>query len=63
MLKAPKGARVPAGKTSRSPGGGSQQILSSHWDRIIKFLDALLTCLRVNHVSSLFQMWVRYCSV
>lgn len=48
--KAPKAARVHAGKSSRSPGGVPQQLPNSQWDNIIKFLDSLMSQLRSNHV-------------
>lgn len=48
--KAPKAARVHAGKSSRSPGSVPQQLPSSQWDNIIKFLDSLMSRLRGNQV-------------
>ncbi|XP_031498331.1 protein OPAQUE1 isoform X2 [Nymphaea colorata] len=51
-IQAPKTAKVPPGKTSRSSLGSSQQSLSSHWDNIIKFLDSLMDSLRENYVPS-----------
>ncbi|XP_077236357.1 myosin isoform X2 [Tasmannia lanceolata] len=53
-IQAPKTVRGPTGKSSRSPGGVTQQSLSSHWESIIKFLDSLLTRLRENYVPSFF---------
>ncbi|XP_042961237.1 myosin-15 isoform X1 [Carya illinoinensis] len=52
-IQAPK-VRVHAGKSSRSPGGVPQQLPSSQWDNIIKFLDSLMSRLRCNHVPSFF---------
>ncbi|KAK6912879.1 Myosin head, motor domain [Dillenia turbinata] len=53
-IQAPKSVRVHAGKTSRSPGGVSQQSATSQWDSIIKFLDSLMSRLHGNHVPSFF---------
>lgn len=53
-IQAPKSARAPAGKASKSPGGGVQQSLSTHWDNITEFLNKLLLRLRNNHVPSFF---------
>ncbi|KAB1219847.1 Myosin-15 [Morella rubra] len=53
-IQAPKAARVHAGKSTRSPGGVPQQLPSSQWDNIIKFLDSLMSRLRANHVPSFF---------
>ncbi|KAL0311809.1 UNVERIFIED_CONTAM: protein OPAQUE1 [Sesamum radiatum] len=52
--KAPRNQRVHGGKSSRSPGGVSQQSPSSEWDSILKFLDSLMSRLRGNHVPSFF---------
>ncbi|KAG9458232.1 hypothetical protein H6P81_002740 [Aristolochia fimbriata] len=52
-IQAPKIVR-PAGKSSKSPGGITQQSLSSHWNGIIKFLDSLMARLRENYVPSFF---------
>lgn len=60
IIKAPK-ARVHAGKSSRSPGGVSQQLPSSQWDNIIKFLDHLMSRLHCNHVRSKQDSLRRYC--
>ncbi|KAH7656520.1 Myosin ATPase protein [Dioscorea alata] len=53
-IQAPKSTRGSAGKTSKSPGGAPQQPLSTHWDRIINFLDSLMERLQKNHVPSFF---------
>ncbi|XP_062160286.1 myosin-15 [Alnus glutinosa] len=53
-IQAPKAARVHAGKSSRSPGSVPQQLPSSQWDNIIKFLDSLMSRLRGNQVPSFF---------
>ncbi|CAK9168639.1 unnamed protein product [Ilex paraguariensis] len=53
-IQAPKIQRIHGGKSSRSPGGVSQQSPSSQWDSIIKFLDSLMSRLRGNHVPSFF---------
>jgi hypothetical protein len=50
ICKAPKAARVHAGKSSRSPGSVPQQLPTSQWDNIIKFLDSLMSRLRGNQV-------------
>ncbi|KAH9616472.1 hypothetical protein KSS87_005406 [Heliosperma pusillum] len=49
-IQAPKTIR--SGKSSRSPGGVSQQQSINQWDSIIRFLDSLMNCLRKNHVST-----------
>ncbi|KAF3778526.1 Myosin-15 [Nymphaea thermarum] len=51
-IQAPKTAKVPPGKASRSSLGSSHLSLSSHWDNIIKFLDSLMGSLRENYVWS-----------
>lgn len=62
IFKAPKAARVHAGKSSRSPGNAPQQLPGSQWDNIIKFLDTLMSRLRGNHVSGTFFGFVTsYC--
>jgi len=38
------------GKSSKSPGGLSPQSPVAQWDNIIKFLDSLMSRMRVNHV-------------
>ncbi|CAH8320959.1 unnamed protein product [Eruca vesicaria subsp. sativa] len=54
-IQAPKASRGTAGKSFRSPSGGvPQQALSSQWENILKFLDALMSRLRENHVPSFF---------
>lgn len=50
ICKAPKAARVHAGKSSRSPGSVPLQLPTSQWDNIIKFLDSLMSRLRGNQV-------------
>lgn len=60
IIKAPK-VRVHAGKSSRSPGGVPQQLPSSQWDNIIKFLDSLMSRLRCNHVCSKQRSLCHYC--
>ncbi|WCJ29303.1 myosin putative [Euphorbia peplus] len=52
-IQAPKTSRH-AGKTSRSPTGIPQQLPSSQWESIIKFLDSFMGRLRENHVPSFF---------
>ncbi|XP_074276435.1 myosin-15 isoform X2 [Silene latifolia] len=51
-IQAPKTVR--SGKSSRSPGGVSQQQSINQWDSIIRFLDSLMNCLRKNYVPSYF---------
>ncbi|XP_031407550.1 myosin-15 isoform X2 [Punica granatum] len=51
-IQAPKARH--AGKSSRSPGNASQQMLGSQWESIVKFLDSLMSRLRGNHVPSFF---------
>ncbi|XP_073014429.1 protein OPAQUE1-like isoform X1 [Typha latifolia] len=53
-IQAPKSTRATSGRTSKSPGGGAQQPLNTHWDSINKFLDSLLNRLRQNYVPSFF---------
>ncbi|PKA62171.1 DNA topoisomerase III [Apostasia shenzhenica] len=54
-IQAPKSTRGSAGRTLKSPGGTiTQQPLSNHWDRIIKFLDSLKDRLQKNYVPSFF---------
>lgn len=53
-IQAPKNQRVHGGKSSRSPGAIPQQLPSSEWDGIIKFLDSLMSRLHANHVPSFF---------
>ncbi|OAY85788.1 Myosin-15 [Ananas comosus] len=53
-IQAPKSARGPSGRTSKSPGGVAQQPLNTHWDSIIRFLDSLMDRLRQNYVPSFF---------
>lgn len=53
-IQAPKIARAPAGRNSKSPGNGGQQPLNNHWDSITKFLDSLVIRLRQNYVPSFF---------
>jgi len=38
------------GKSSKSPGGLPLQSPVAQWDNIIKFLDSLMSRMRVNHV-------------
>ncbi|OVA08348.1 IQ motif [Macleaya cordata] len=53
-IQAPKNVSRRHVKYSKSPEGVPQQSLSSHWDRIIKFLDSLMSHLRENYVPSFF---------
>ncbi|XP_020104784.1 protein OPAQUE1-like isoform X3 [Ananas comosus] len=53
-IQAPKATRGVSGRRSRSPEGSVQQPLSTHWDRIIKFLDSLMDRLHKNFVPSFF---------
>ncbi|KAG0499464.1 hypothetical protein HPP92_004155 [Vanilla planifolia] len=54
-IQAPKSTRGSSGRTLKSPGGTiTQQPLSNHWDRIIKFLDSLMNRLQKNYVPSFF---------
>ncbi|KAK1288010.1 hypothetical protein QJS10_CPB19g01893 [Acorus calamus] len=53
-IQAPKTTRGSTGRLSKSPGGVTQQPLSSHWDGIIRFLDSLMARLRQNYVPSFF---------
>ncbi|KAK1263845.1 hypothetical protein QJS04_geneDACA013490 [Acorus gramineus] len=54
MAHAPKTTRGSTGRLSKSPGGVTQQPLSSHWDGIIRFLDSLMARLRQNYALSQF---------
>ncbi|CAL9171600.1 unnamed protein product [Musa hybrid cultivar] len=53
-IQAPKSTRGPSVRTSKSPGGVAQPPLNTHWDRIVRFLDALMDRLRENFVPSFF---------
>ncbi|KAL6883729.1 hypothetical protein ACP4OV_011143 [Aristida adscensionis] len=53
-IQAPQLARGGAGRRSRSPDVSLQQPISTHWDRIIKFLDSLMDRLHKNFVPSFF---------
>ncbi|XP_066375076.1 protein OPAQUE1-like isoform X4 [Miscanthus floridulus] len=53
-IQAPKLARGGSGRRSRSPDVALQQPISSHWDRIVKFLDSLMDRLHKNFVPSFF---------
>jgi len=53
--KAPKLARGGSGRRSRSPDVALQQPISTHWDRIVKFLDSLMDRLHKNFVSYSIQ--------
>ncbi|MED6156822.1 hypothetical protein PIB30_017982 [Stylosanthes scabra] len=53
-IQAPKAGRPLGGKSTRSPGTSPQQSSGGQWDNIVKFLDALMSQLRENHVPSFF---------
>ncbi|WVZ58807.1 hypothetical protein U9M48_009036 [Paspalum notatum var. saurae] len=53
-IQAPKLARGGSGRSSRSPDVALQQPISTHWDRIVKFLDSLMDRLHKNFVPSFF---------
>ncbi|XP_066385776.1 protein OPAQUE1-like isoform X7 [Miscanthus floridulus] len=53
-IQAPKLARGGSGRRSRSPDVALQQPISTHWDRIVKFLDSLMDRLHKNFVPSFF---------
>ncbi|KAK3153627.1 hypothetical protein QOZ80_2BG0178570 [Eleusine coracana subsp. coracana] len=53
-IQAPKLARGGTGRRSRSPDVTLQQPISTHWDRIVKFLDSLMDRLLKNFVPSFF---------
>ncbi|RZC84894.1 hypothetical protein C5167_047684 [Papaver somniferum] len=54
-IQAPKNVSRRPVKPSKFQGAiPQQQSLSSHWDRIIKFLDSLMSHLRENYVPSFF---------
>ncbi|KAF8723303.1 hypothetical protein HU200_021824 [Digitaria exilis] len=53
-IQAPKLARGGSGRRSRSPGVATQQPISTHWDRIVKFLDSLMDRLHKDFVPSFF---------
>ncbi|XP_051151183.1 myosin-15 isoform X2 [Andrographis paniculata] len=53
-IQAPKNQRVHGGKSTRSPSGIAQQLPSTEWDSIIKFLDSLMSRLQENYVPSFF---------
>ncbi|KAL6642959.1 hypothetical protein ACP70R_021140 [Stipagrostis hirtigluma subsp. patula] len=53
-IQAPKLARGGSGRRSRSPDVTFQQPISTHWDRIVKFLDSLMDRLHTNFVPSFF---------
>ncbi|XP_027903170.1 myosin-15-like isoform X2 [Vigna unguiculata] len=53
-IQAPKTGRMLGGKSSKSPGGLPLQSPVAQWDNIIKFLDSLMSRMRVNHVPSFF---------
>ncbi|MED6221447.1 hypothetical protein PIB30_054772 [Stylosanthes scabra] len=53
-IQAPKAGRPLGGKSTRSPGTPPQQSSGGQWDNIVKFLDALMSQLRENHVPSFF---------
>jgi myosin-5 len=54
--KAPKLARGSSGRRASSPDVAIQQPISTHWDRIVKFLDSLMDRLHKNFVSYSMQM-------
>jgi len=53
-IQAPKLARGSGGRRSGSPDVAVQQPISTHWDRIVKFLDSLMDRLHKNFVPSFF---------
>ncbi|KAG2549285.1 hypothetical protein PVAP13_9KG264400 [Panicum virgatum] len=53
-IQAPKLARGGSGRRSGSPDVAVQQPISTHWDRIVKFLDSLMDRLHKNFVPSFF---------
>nr|XP_019710669.1 protein OPAQUE1-like [Elaeis guineensis] len=53
-IQAPKSTRGASGRRSKSPDGTVQQPISSHWDRIIKFLDSFMDRLHKNYVPCFF---------
>ncbi|RZC85461.1 hypothetical protein C5167_041646 [Papaver somniferum] len=59
-IQAPKNVSRRPVKPSKFQGGiPQQQSLSSHWDRIIKFLDSLMSHLRENYVSAVPSFFIR----
>ncbi|TKV93854.1 hypothetical protein SEVIR_9G256700v4 [Setaria viridis] len=53
-IQAPKLARGGSGRRASSPDVAVQQPISTHWDRIVKFLDSLMDRLHKNFVPSFF---------